>query len=205
MTASPHSSPDVSQTDEFVHDLYRQGISDRHRDIIEAAATLFAERGYAATSVRDIGKKVGLLGGSLYYHIKSKEALFVQVHELAMQEVAARILAEVKPVADPWQKLEVACITLLKNHLNPRSITMPLMNDFNSVPREVRERLVAKRDEFEGIFANLIDDLPLDKNLDRGLYRLLLLTLLNSVSVWYREGRLSPEDIGRQIAAIFRH
>lgn len=205
MSAASRSAEIDSKMDRIAGDLDKHGISDRHRDIIEAAATLFTERGYAATSVRDIGKKVGLLGGSLYYHIKSKEALFVQVHELAIKEVAARILAEIEPVKDPWQRLEVACITLLRYHLNSRSITMPLMNDFNSVPHEIREKLVAKRDEFEKIYTDLIDELPLDKKLDRGLYRLLLLTLLNNVSTWYREGRLSPEDIGRQIAAIFRH
>ena len=36
-------------------------LSERHCEILEAAAGLFAERGYAATSVRDIGEKVGLL------------------------------------------------------------------------------------------------------------------------------------------------
>ena len=63
-------------------------LSERHRDILEAAATLFAERGYAATSVRDIGEKVGLLGGSLYHYIKSKEALFVRIHDMALQVAA---------------------------------------------------------------------------------------------------------------------
>lgn len=180
-------------------------LSDRHRDILEAAAVLFAERGYAATSVRDIGEKVGLLGGSLYHYIKSKEALFVRIHDMALQVAEDRIRAAIADIGDPWKRLETACVTMLEIQLDPQSLTMPLMNDFASAPSEIRERLVAKRDAFETLFRDLIADLPLDPELDRGVYRLLLLSLLNNVSGWYRPGRLSPEDIGRQIMRIFRH
>ena len=79
------------------------------------------------------------------------------------------------------------------------------MNDFLAVPRHVQESLIAKRDAFEQIFVTLVDDLPLAEGIDRGVYRLLLLTLLNNVGLWYRPGRLSPAEIGRQIVAIFRH
>jgi AcrR family transcriptional regulator len=180
-------------------------LTDRHRDIMEAAAALFAERGYAATSVRDIGERVGLLGGSLYHYIKSKEALFVRIHDIALQVAEDRIQAAVSSRSDPWERLEAACVTMLEIQLDPNSLTMPLMNDFASAPPEIRERLVSKRDAFEKMFRSLISDLPLDPALDRGIYRLLLLTLLNNVSSWYRPGGLTPEDIGRQIVRIFRH
>ena len=180
-------------------------MSEREREILEAAAVLFAERGYAATSVRDIGERVGLLGGSLYHYIKSKEALFVKVHDIALQTAEDRIRDAIDKAEGPWERLETACVTFLEIQLDPNSITMPLMSDFQSVPTEVRERLIVKRDAFEKIFIALIADLPLDKKLDRHVYRLLLLTLLNSVSSWYREGRLTPEEIGKQISLIFRH
>lgn len=184
--------------------LRQSGISDRHCEILEAAATLFAERGYAATSVRDIGERVGLLGGSLYHYIKSKEALFVRINSIALQLAQDRIQAAVSMHSDPWERLEAACITMMEIQLDPKSLTMPLMNDFSSAPLEIREQLVANRDNFELIFRDLVAALPLDPALDRSVYRLLLLTLLNNVSSWYRKGRLTPEDIGRQILHIFR-
>lgn len=155
--------------------------------------------------MRDIGEKVGLLGGSLYHYIKSKEALFVRIHDIALQVAEDRIRAAVADTTDPWKRLEAACITMLEIQLDPHSLTMPLMNDFASAPPEIRVRLVAKRDTFERIFRELIADLPLDPLLNRGVYRLLLLTLLNNVSSWYRQGQMSPEDIGLQIVKIFHH
>lgn len=185
--------------------LPMEGLSERHREVLEAAAALFAERGYAATSVRDIGEKVGLLGGSLYHYIKSKEALFVSIHDMALQVAEDRVKAAVVPQDEPWARLEAACIAMMEIQLDPDSLTMPLMGDFNAVPPEIRERLVAKRDKFEQLFRDLVGDLPLDPACDRQVYRLLLLTLLNNVSIWYRQERLSPQDIGRQIVRIFRY
>ncbi|MCH4272873.1 TetR/AcrR family transcriptional regulator [Kerstersia gyiorum] len=189
----------------FISALPVEGMSERHRDVLEAAAALFAERGYAATSVRDIGERVGLLGGSLYHYIKSKEALFVNIHDMALQVAEDRINAAVAPHEDPWRRLEAACIAMLEIQLDPESLTMPLMSDFNSVPPEIRVSLVSKRDKFEDIFRGLIAALPLAPGLNRNVYRLLLLTLLNNVSGWYRQGLLSPAEIGQQIMHIFRH
>lgn len=185
--------------------LFKDELNERRREILEAAAVLFAERGYAATSVRDIGERVGLLGGSLYHYIKSKEALFVNIHDIALQVAEDMIRAAIAEASDPWERLSAATVTMLEIQLDPDSLTMPLMNDFQSVPPSVRERLVAKRDAFEQIFVQLIDDLPLAPNLDRGIYRLLILTLMNNVGSWYRPGRLTAEAIARQIVAIFRH
>ncbi|MGO3742507.1 TetR/AcrR family transcriptional regulator [Kerstersia sp.] len=189
----------------FISGLAVEGLSERHREVLEAAAALFAERGYAATSVRDIGERVGLLGGSLYHYIKSKEALFVNIHDMALQVAEGRLQAAMARHEDPWKRLEAACIAMLDIQLDPESLTMPLMSDFNAVPAEIRISLIAKRDKFEDIFRELIEALPLAPDLNRNVYRLLLLTLLNNVSGWYRQGKLSPAEIGQQILRIFRH
>ncbi|HZD25745.1 MAG TPA: helix-turn-helix domain-containing protein, partial [Alphaproteobacteria bacterium] len=46
----------------------------RHREIMDAAAAVFSEKGFHGASTRDIAERVGLRQGSLYYHFPSKEA-----------------------------------------------------------------------------------------------------------------------------------
>lgn len=185
--------------------LFSGRVSERRLEILEAAALLFGERGYAATSMRDIARRVGLLGGSLYHHIRSKEELFAEIHDLALEGVSDLIRRRVTAAADPWDRLELACLTMLEEQLTDHSITLPLMNDFRAVPPELRTRLVPKRDAFEGVFSDLVAELPLAADLDRTLFRILLLTELNNVSAWYRpEGKLSPAEIARQIVRVFR-
>ena len=181
------------------------GGSDRRRQILEIAAQLFARKGYRGTSMRDIGEQAGVLGGSLYHHIKSKDALFIELHNAALDE-AERIIAQaVAAQTDPWARLEAACIALLEIQLDPNSLTLPMMNDFREVPDETRGQLVKRRDAFEGLFKELVEALPLPATFDRSIYRNLLLSQLNTAADWYRPGRLNPADMGRQVAAIFRH
>lgn len=180
-------------------------ISPRKREILEVAARLFARKGYRGTSLRDIGEQTGIFGGSLYHHIKSKDALFVELHHAALDAAAERIATAVGNAYGPWPRLEAACVALLEVQLEVDSPTLPLMNDFREVPEDVRRQLIARRDAFEEPFRQLVDDLPLPSEIDRSIYRNLLLSQLNTAADWYRPGRLTPAEIGRQIARIFRH
>jgi AcrR family transcriptional regulator len=181
------------------------GVRSRRDEILAVAAQLFARKGYRGTSMRDIGEASGVLGGSLYHHIKSKDALFVELHNGALDAAEARIAAAVADVADPWDRLEAACVALLEVQLAPDSLTTPMMNDFREVPDAVRAQLVARRDRFEGLFRVIVADLPLPAGIDRSIYRNLLLSQLNAAADWFRPGRLGPRDIAMQVARIFRH
>ena len=182
-----------------------EGGRSRREEILAIAAQLFARKGYRGTSMRDIGEASGVLGGSLYHHIKSKDALFVELHNGALDEAEARIAAAVADVADPWERLEVACVALLEVQLAPDSLTTPMMNDFREVPDDVRMQLVARRDRFEELFRAIVADLPLPAGIDRSIYRNLLLSQLNAAADWFRPGRLTPREIAVQVARIFRH
>ncbi|HUD28926.1 MAG TPA: TetR/AcrR family transcriptional regulator [Novosphingobium sp.] len=177
--------------------------SIRDEEVLAGAAALFAERGYAATSMRDIGERVGLLGGSLYHYVRSKDALFVRIHDRALQDAEDRIRVAIEGLEDPAGRLAVACRALLEIQLDPASLTMPLMNDFRAVPEAVRARLIERRDAFEALFAGLVEAAPLPDDVDRGLYRILLLTTINTASSWYRPGRLSLDEVARQVLRIY--
>lgn len=175
----------------------------REDEILAAAGGLFAQKGFAATSIRDIGEKVGLLGGSLYHYIKSKDALFVRIHDRALQGAEDRIREAIKEIEDPRERLAQACRVLLAIQLDPASLTMPLMNTFRDVPETVRVLLVERRDAFEQLFVDLVENVPLPDHVDRALYRIILLTTLNSASTWYRPGRLSLDEVADQVLRIY--
>ena len=69
----------------------------RWNEIVDAAATLFREKGFVATSLEDIAREVGMYKGSLYHYIKSKEDLLFAV----VREPAERILADVRELEQP--------------------------------------------------------------------------------------------------------
>jgi AcrR family transcriptional regulator len=177
---------------------------DRRQEIIRLAATLFMQSGYEQVGMRQIAAEAGILGGSLYHHFPSKRALFVEVHRQALSNNAAQMERAISGLTDPWERLEVACAVHLELQVNPDSVSNPLMNDSAALRSEMRKDLVKERDRFEQIYKKLVDDLPLSPEIDRNLYRICLVSLLNAVALWYRPGRLSLRDVAAQIVLIFR-
>lgn len=177
---------------------------DRRQEIVEIAAGLFKKTGYDRVSMRQIAAGAGILGGSLYHHFESKRTLFIEIHKQALSNNAERIEAAIEELTDPWERLEVACTVHLSLQVDPESISMPMMSDTSAMASDMRKDLVKDRDRFEKIYRKLIDALPLRPGIDRNMYRLLLVSLLNAVPAWYRPGRLSIRDIASQIVLIFR-
>jgi len=178
--------------------------SARRHEILVVAAELFARRGYEGVGVRQIADAAGILGGSLYHHFPSKRDLYVEVHAAALAGVAAEIEKEIAPLADPWDRLEAACRVHLARQVDPRSVTLPIMNDLSAMNSDMRADLVRDRDNFEVIYKGLINDLPLRPEIDRSIYRLCIVSLINAVPMWYRAGRLDVDQIAAQIVQIFR-
>ena len=78
------------------------------RVILEAAAALFREKGYAEVSLRDIAEAARIKTGSLYYHFESKESLVEEILALGTEgalECARTAVAALGDEADPVDKL----------------------------------------------------------------------------------------------------
>lgn len=176
---------------------------NRQQNLLDAAALLFAQRGYEGMSMRELATKVGMLHGSIYYHFPSKDDLFLTVYEEANRRSKAHFAKALEGIADPWERLEAACIAhveaiLQENHyaLVVRQLVMP-QNE------ELRRRIVELRDKHEDLFRKLIDDLPLPGNVNRKYLRLALLGALNHTQVWYKTGGDTPRTIARRFLRLF--
>jgi len=176
----------------------------RRQEIVRLAGGLFKRSGYEQIGMRQIAAEAGILGGSLYHHFPSKRALFIEVHRLALSHNAEQIERAIVGITDPWERLEVACAEHLVLQVNPESLSNPLMNDNAALHSDMRKELVKERDRFESIYKKLVSDLPLSSDVDRSLYRICLISLLNAVALWYRPGRLTLREVAAQIVLIFR-
>lgn len=74
------------------------------RALVDVAEGLFAEKGYAATSLDAIVAGARVTKGALYHHYSGKQALFEAVFERVEQESARRIQKALRGEKDPWQK-----------------------------------------------------------------------------------------------------
>lgn len=78
----------------------------RDAEVLAAAALVFARRGYAAATVQDVADELGILKGSIYYYIKTKEDLLFRLVSNVHDEVNA-ILEQVVEIEglDPLERV----------------------------------------------------------------------------------------------------
>jgi AcrR family transcriptional regulator len=177
---------------------------DRRLKIIAAASELFARKGFEGTSIREIAAASGVLSGSLYYHFPSKEDLLFTVHQESLTAMRREVEAALTDVTEPWARLEEAivahCRILLGGSVTRAILTPPRYYNLQGI-----RKLVRQRDEYEQIFTRLIDELPLKPDCDRHAFRLSMLGAMNWTVFWFNAGgRLTVDDVGRQIALMVR-
>ena len=173
--------------------------------LLDEAAHAFAQRGYAAASVRDIVEPVGMLPGSLYCHFATKEALLVAVYRQGVERIGAAVDAAVAPVEEPWQRLEAACVAHLSTLLDQTDYSQVVIRVRPSDAPAAESELVLLRDSYEKRFARLVAALPLARPTDRSALRLMLMGALNWSQTWYREGRGStPDRIARRFVGLLK-
>ena len=90
-----------------------------HQLLISVARELFAERGYAGTSVEEIIQRAGVARGALYHHFAGKEAVFRAVYDQVQAETASRVVAAALAGAEPWAGVRAGLAAFLDACLEP--------------------------------------------------------------------------------------
>ena len=182
-----------------------QRANSRNDALVEAAAELFANQGYKATSMRDISKAVGMLPGSIYYHFPSKDDLLLAIYESGVERITETLEAAVEPLDDPWDRLQAGMSAHIRAITQESAYTRVIFRvEPDDVPK-YKSQLVALRDRFEAQFKSLVDDLPLAPWVDRHLLRLMILGAGNHARLWFSpDGGQSPEEIGARFCRLVR-
>lgn len=180
--------------------------SGRRAQILAAARTLFREKGYHATTIRDIAEVCGLLSGSLYAHIRTKEdLLFEIVDDIADQflvDMRRVLLAGGKP-ADQFRNALTAHISVVARNLDAATV---FSHEWRALVGQRRETIQRKRDEYEQLWNVLLSEGAADGSLraaHRRFSRLVILSVANWVYQWYDlDGQLSPQEVAERLADV---
>ncbi|MCX4767726.1 TetR/AcrR family transcriptional regulator [Streptomyces sp. NBC_01275] len=181
----------------------------RRQKIIDTAAELFARQGYAATSVNDLGRAVGLAKGALYYYIGSKENLLIEIQSRVMSPLLARARQIAELDADPLLRLRLLSESLLTIIYHRLDHIWVYEHDYRSLSGSELETLMGQRADFERLITGLLTEAA-----EQGAFRmpeprlatLQFLNLHNHTYQWVRPGgRWDPAYLSRAYCAtLFR-
>jgi TetR/AcrR family transcriptional regulator, cholesterol catabolism regulator len=175
--ASPEQSEQTEPTEQSEQASARRSrrTEVRRAQIVDAAAELFAEVGYAPATLEAVGERVGLSKASLYHYVRNKEDLLAQIMLDALDDVAGRFAAAAGGLAgDPAAKLHALART-------------------DGRYRGLITSLVA-----EGVAAGRF------RPVDDEVFGWTFMLALNDIAAWWTPAHpRTPEDIADEIAGYF--
>jgi AcrR family transcriptional regulator len=191
MTAAPASQP-----------------ASRRDELLELAATMFAERGLRATTVRDIADSAGILSGSLYHHFSSKEEMVDEVLRGFLDWLFARYAEIVATQPNPLERLKGLFMASFEAIENRHAQVVIYQDEAKRLADQPRFGYLDERNkEQRKMWLELLDqgikegyfrpDIDVDL-----VYRFIRDTTWVSVR-WYQPGGpLTAEEVGRQYLSI---
>lgn len=178
----------------------------RETEVLDAAARVFARRGYHGTSTQDIADELSIQQGSLYYYFRSKEEALELVCARGAEgfvDRANRILESKISNRDKLTKLIAAHCMPLRDSAD---YMMTFLNERKWLAGEARGRVRAVSQKLELAFETVLRDGrrsgEFRAEIDPRLLTLALLGMVNSVPLWYRSNAATLEDIQDAISSL---
>jgi AcrR family transcriptional regulator len=187
----------------------RDAVLDSRQEILRAAARLFQQQGYDATSMNDVAAALKLSKGGLYHHFQSKDEILFNLMDHAMDITQQRVIDAVRGIADPEERLR----TVIRLHMEvvlsvrDREITV-MLHENHPLPPPLRRRINARKKDYVHFLENLIAEVQRARQSKSAVNpraaAFALLGMLNWIYQWYTpEGSLNGEELARQYTTIF--
>ncbi len=176
----------------------------RKDQVLETAEKLFAQKGFAATTMRDLATAVGVEAASLYSHIKSKDELL----ETICFGMAEKFVDAIKEVNDIYFSAEEKLRTAIRNHVgimcSSTSACKVFMDEWRNLTEPRLTEFKWLRNEYEQGFRDILqtgEDEGLFNEVDKKFAVLTILGAMNWITEWHRpDGGMKPDQIADRLS-----
>lgn len=185
------------------------GLNAGRDRILDEAAGLFVESGFAETSMRDIASASGMQAGSVYYHFGSKNEILEAVFARGMAVMVEAFDAAARSTgnADAATRIGAHIRAHLGALFENGPFTAAHVTAFRTAPSEVHHAVIPLRDAYEASWTALLDQLvdggELASDTPVGLVRLTLFGAMNASIEWFDPARGNLDELADIIARQF--
>jgi AcrR family transcriptional regulator len=162
--------------------------SARMEEILARAAELFYKNGYHATTIEDVAREVGMLKGSLYYYIRSKEDLLYELLLGIIVKGVEHASKAIEGVTDPTERLEKAVSAQIEHIIQNQTYVGLFLHEFDTLSGKRQKRIQEEMVKYQKIFADAIRDGQAQNQFVEGDAILLtdaVLGMTNWIYRWY--------------------
>jgi AcrR family transcriptional regulator len=191
--------------------MLREAPVEPRQEILRAAARLFQQQGYDATSMNDVAAALKLSKGGLYHHFQSKDEILFDIMSHAMDITEERVINVVRRIDGVEERLR----TLIKLHiqvvLSPedREVTV-MLHENHPLPPALRRKINGRKKDYLHFVENLIAEVQRKRAAPASVTpraaALALVGMINWIYQWYKPGgALTGESLVTQYTDIFFH
>jgi AcrR family transcriptional regulator len=173
-------------------------------------ARLFAEKGYSATTTREISRALGVTNGTFYHHFETKEELLVRICDESLDHMIAAAEAALSGhrLAGARTQLEALIRAHLVTMLADHALHMTGLIELRALSPAPRVEVERKRDAYKSILQTQIAGCQAEgivrTDISSEVLTLLLLNTLNWTVFWFDpDGAMSAAELGDVIASLF--
>lgn len=174
--------------------------------LFEAAADAFADKGFHATTTRDIASRAGLSPAGVYVHFTSKEDLLFQLSRVGHEEARDALAAAAAEADSPTDALQEVISTFARWHAQKYQVARIVQYEFRHLAPEHQREVLTLRREIDGVVEKIIADGVASGEFaveDTRVTALAALSLVVDVARWYHPGiKRTPGDIGADYARL---
>ncbi|MER6676377.1 TetR/AcrR family transcriptional regulator [Streptomyces sp. NPDC000983] len=179
---------------------------DAARRLLVAAVEAFAERGYHATTTRDIAGRAGMSPAALYIHYKTKEELLHRISRIGHEKAVDILRTASGREGSATDRLADAVSSFVRWHAGGRTTARVVQYELDSLGPEAREEIVGLRRQADAEVRGIIQDGVASGEFDvpdvKGT-TLAVLSLCVDVARWFDvRGSWTPEEVGELYADL---
>ena len=178
--------------------------------LLDTAALLFWEKGYTATTTREIASALDIQQASLYYHIASKEDLLHRLCVSAIQGFLTSVPPAFEGTADPTERIRNIIRTHIGTLLKHQERNVAMLTEMRALSPRHRAEVVKLRESYLNILRAAIQEAQAARHIRADIPAtylcLAMLNILNWTSLWFRKDQaLSAEPLAELFVEIFLH
>ena len=176
--------------------------------LLSESASLFRQKGYARTTIRQLGDRVGIRGPSLYHHISSKEDLLHEICIRSLEDISLDLALASEGRESSPELLRDLIIAHTSRALNDRDMHATMLTEFRELSLQHRKEVVKLRADYEMTWRTLLKEGQelgwIRSDVDAKYLALTLLNTLNWTIFWYEpDAGLRPAELAEIFSKTF--
>ena len=137
--------------------MQQERSAKRRERILDAAFSVFSQRGYRGAGVDEVGRQAETSKGGVYFHFPTKEKLFLELLRTTADRLVAKVERKIEPYDDPIERADVALRTVLSVFAGHRTMARLFLIDAVGAGSEFQAELQRLHERFAGIITAQLD------------------------------------------------